>query len=237
MLLYMVKIVNLVKTNDVKIVFIGTCTVYRLYRLKQFNVVQKESPTHNIVIRQNKFCCTIVSFAVMLDRLIKHKCYCRPRLAQEKKIFSENLGLFRFVSVWYETVLFVSVVSIQVRNTETNRNFLLLVSRNKPKQTRNRSCFGLFRFEPKFIFVCFEDTLVGRGGNCIGAVEGYYSISRVPECLYHRRNWLPSPPPPQASVSSYWIQRRWRHYVFFGREDWVTQFRRLHRKPGTLCTV
>jgi hypothetical protein len=30
---------------------------------------------------------------------------------------------------------------------------------NKPKQTRNRSCFGLFRFEPKIIFVCFEDTL------------------------------------------------------------------------------
>ncbi len=26
--------------------------------------------------------------------------------------FSENLGLFRFVSVFYETVLFVSVVSI-----------------------------------------------------------------------------------------------------------------------------
>jgi hypothetical protein len=73
---------------------------------------------------------------------------------------SENLGLFRFVSVCYETVLFVSVVSILVRNTETNRNFLLLVSRNKPKQTRNRSCFGLFRFEPKFIFVCFEDTLL-----------------------------------------------------------------------------
>ncbi len=27
-----------------------------------------------------------------------------------------------------------------------------LVSRNEPKQTRNRSCFGLFRFEPKFFF-------------------------------------------------------------------------------------
>ncbi len=26
--------------------------------------------------------------------------------------------------------------------------------RNKPKQMRNRFCFGLFRFEPKFIFVC-----------------------------------------------------------------------------------
>ena len=74
--------------------------------------------------------------------------------------FSENLGLLRFVSVFYETVLFVSVVSIQVRNTETNRKFLLMVSRNKPKQTRNRSCFGLFRFEPKFLFVCFEDTLL-----------------------------------------------------------------------------
>ena len=43
--------------------------------------------------------------------------------------------------------------------------------RNKPKlfgfaftkqteKTRNRSCFGLFRFEPKIIFVCFEDTLI-----------------------------------------------------------------------------
>jgi hypothetical protein len=37
--------------------------------------------------------------------------------------------------------------------------FFVLVSRNKPKQTRNRSCFGLFWFEPKFIFVCFKDTL------------------------------------------------------------------------------
>jgi hypothetical protein len=44
-----------------------------------------------------------------------------------------------------------------------------MVSRNKPKQTRNRSCFGLFRFEPKFIFVCFEDTLyVGYICNIIG---------------------------------------------------------------------
>ncbi len=65
--------------------------------------------------------------------------------------FSEHLGLFRFVSVRYETVLFVSVVSIYIRNTETNRNFLFLVSRNKPKQTRNWSCFGSNR--NKFFFV------------------------------------------------------------------------------------
>jgi hypothetical protein len=64
---------------------------------------------------------------------------------------------FRVVSVCFETVLFVSVVLILVQNTETNRNkqnfFLFFVSRNKPKQI-------LFRFEPKFFFVCFEDTLI-----------------------------------------------------------------------------
>ncbi len=66
----------------------------------------------------------------------------------------------RIVSVRFETVLFVSVVSIQVRNTETNRKNNFLVSRNKPKHTRNRSCFGLFRFEPKIFFFRFEDTLI-----------------------------------------------------------------------------
>ncbi len=64
-----------------------------------------------------------------------------------------------YIQVFFRKFRVVSVVSIQVRNTETNRIFLFLVLRNKPKQTRNRSCFGLFRFEPKFIFVCFEDTL------------------------------------------------------------------------------
>jgi hypothetical protein len=36
----------------------------------------------------------------------------------------------------------------------------LLVSRNKPKMNRNRPNSCLFRFEPKNIFVCFEDTLL-----------------------------------------------------------------------------
>jgi hypothetical protein len=61
--------------------------------------------------------------------------------------------------VFFETVLFVSVVSIRVRNTETNRKIVFLVSRNKPKNNRNRLCFGSFRFKPKIYFVCFEDTL------------------------------------------------------------------------------
>ncbi len=80
-------------------------------------------------------------------------------------VFREHIFVllrkFWIVSVRFETVLFVSVVSIKVRNTETNRKFFLLVSRNKPKQTRNRSCFGLFRFEPKIFFFYFEDTLLG----------------------------------------------------------------------------
>jgi hypothetical protein len=70
--------------------------------------------------------------------------------------------LFAFFSVCFETDLFVSVVSVvskRVKNTETNRNEIFLVSRNKPKINRNRFSFGLFRFEPKFFFVCFENTL------------------------------------------------------------------------------
>jgi hypothetical protein len=67
---------------------------------------------------------------------------------------------FRFVSVCYENILFVSVVSILVRNTETNRKNCFLVSQNKPKNNRNRLSFGLFRLEPKKKFDCFEDTLM-----------------------------------------------------------------------------
>jgi hypothetical protein len=64
------------------------------------------------------------------------------------------------VAVFFETGLFVSVVSIRVRNTETNRKIFFWVLRNKPKNNRNRMCFSFFRFNPKIFFVCFEDTLV-----------------------------------------------------------------------------
>ncbi len=44
--------------------------------------------------------------------------------------------------------------------------------RNKPKHNRNRYCFCLFRFEPKILFVCFEDTLplcLSKNiANCVG---------------------------------------------------------------------
>jgi hypothetical protein len=79
-----------------------------------------------------------------------------------QRSFSVSFVFFSFISVCFETDLFVSVVSKWVRNTETNRKKLLLVSRNKHKMNRNRFSFGLFRFEPKKKIVCFEDTLVSR---------------------------------------------------------------------------
>jgi hypothetical protein len=74
----------------------------------------------------------------------------------------QNIYFISFLSVCFETDLFVSVFSILIRNTETNRTNRknnLLVSRKKPKNNRNRLSLGLFRFEPKIYFVCFEDTL------------------------------------------------------------------------------
>jgi hypothetical protein len=77
-------------------------------------------------------------------------CNCRCSVANLFDLFrfvSKQFCLFRLFLYRFETP----------KQTEI---FWFFVSRNKPKQTRNRSCFGLFRFEPKFIFVCFEDTLV-----------------------------------------------------------------------------
>ncbi len=115
------------------------------------------------------------SLAILLEnnREVKQKTHLNRLNESTFGYFFENLVLFRIVSVCYETDLFVSVVSIKVRNTETNRNILFLVSRNKPKQTRNRSCFGLFRFEPKYFFVCFEDTLLQSHGNDAESLLNY----------------------------------------------------------------
>jgi hypothetical protein len=66
------------------------------------------------------------------------------------RFVSKQICLFRLFQYWSETP----------KRTETNRKNNLLVSRNKPKNNRNRLSFGLFRFEPKFYFICFEDTLV-----------------------------------------------------------------------------
>jgi hypothetical protein len=56
--------------------------------------------------------------------------------------FSENLGLFRYVFVCFETVLFVTIVSIKVRNTEKNQNFFVFGFTN---QTETQSKQILFQ--------------------------------------------------------------------------------------------
>jgi hypothetical protein len=65
------------------------------------------------------------------------------------RFVSKQIFLFQLFRYWSETP----------KQTETNRKNNLLVSRNKPKNNRNRLSFDLFRFEPKIYFICFEDTL------------------------------------------------------------------------------
>jgi hypothetical protein len=76
--------------------------------------------------------------------------------------FSENLGLIRFVLVWFETVLFFFgcfVIGLKYRNKPKILVFgFTKQTETQPKHNQNRSCFGLFRFEPKNFFR-FEDTL------------------------------------------------------------------------------
>jgi len=66
--------------------------------------------------------------------------------------------IFWFVLVHFETNLFVSVFQNTFKTpkqTETNRNKIFIGFENELKQTRNRSCFIYFRFEPKNCFICF----------------------------------------------------------------------------------
>ncbi len=69
--------------------------------------------------------------------------------------FSENLGLFWFVTKQF-CLFQLFRYRFEIRNTETNRIFLFLVSRNKPKQTQNRYCFGLFLVRTEIFFCLFR---------------------------------------------------------------------------------
>ncbi len=118
----------------------------------------------------NDLCCTC---ACLSTRALCCTCACLstrvlcctwtclpPRVQCMLYLEKHSLQIFFFCFGFFETSLFVSVVSIRVRNIETNRKRNFLVSRNKPKNNRNRLCFGSFRFKPKIFFVCFEDTLI-----------------------------------------------------------------------------
>ncbi len=69
------------------------------------------------------------------------------------------LGFFRFVSKKFCLFRLFRYLSETPKQTETNGKNFFGVSRNKPKNNRNRLSFGLFRFEPKKNFDRFEDTL------------------------------------------------------------------------------
>ncbi len=56
--------------------------------------------------------------------------------------------------------MFISVISIHVRNIETNRKIHFWFRETKPKKTRNRLSFGSFWFKSKIFFVCFDGVLV-----------------------------------------------------------------------------
>jgi hypothetical protein len=69
-------------------------------------------------------------------------------------------------------------------------------------------------------------------------VEGLYSsIPRVPEYLFHRRNWVPHPLPRQRVCLPPWIQKGGGKHSLAGEGGGGTQFGRLDRKPGTEYSV
>ncbi len=86
--------------------------------------------------------------------------------------------------VCFDKVVFVSVVLIPIRNTETNRNKpkkMFLVSRNKPKNNRNRLGFGLFWFEPEINLIVSRTPYSGLSRHVVfkkHLVKLYNSLSR-----------------------------------------------------------
>ncbi len=78
--------------------------------------------------------------------------------------FLENFGLFLFVSKQFCLLLLF-------RYRFETPNYFVLFSLNKPKPNRNRSCFGLFRFEPNFMFVSMTPQEWGLTKSFLGILE------------------------------------------------------------------
>ncbi len=86
---------------------------------------------------------------------------------REKKInyFEDPLieNVFWFVSLCFDKVLFVLIVSILVRNTKTNwkKMFFGFAKQTEKQPKQIEFWFVLVRTE-NFFFYCFEDTLIFR---------------------------------------------------------------------------
>jgi hypothetical protein len=85
----------------------------------------------------------------------------KQRVSIEPKQTEDPPKQFKREYIWefFRTFRVVSVCFSLLRNRSVCFGCFYIGSK-QTKQTRNRSCFGLFWFNPKFIFVCFEDTLV-----------------------------------------------------------------------------
>jgi hypothetical protein len=132
-----------------------------LYRNREFRLNQNKQNTHPNSLKESIF----GNFSKILG------CFGLFRFV------TKQICLFHLFRYRFETPKLTKIFSFWFH--ETNRN--------KPKQTQNRSCFGLFRLQPKIIFVCFEDTLV---------LWHYatYIISQPPQWLH----WLHSQVGPQV---------------------------------------
>ena len=102
-----------------------------------------------VITRMASFCfipslCMLVVLQLQYDSMIKSVLghFFFLSLYSFKRKLLGIFRKFRIVSVRFETVLFVSVVSIKVRNTETNRNFFFGFT----KQTETNAKQILFRF-------------------------------------------------------------------------------------------
>ncbi len=111
-----------------------------------FLVSQKGKPKHN----RNRLSFGLFQFEP------------RKKINDFKDPLIENVywRFFQFVSTKFCLFRLFRYRSETPKQTETNRKKCFLVSRNKPINNRNRLSFGLFRFEPKRKFDCFEDTLI-----------------------------------------------------------------------------
>ncbi len=115
----------------------------------------------NILFRLFRFYTETESFMLRLNKN-KQKTNQNSLIESVFWHFSENLGLFQFVSVCFETVLFVSVVLIYVLNNATNRNKPKSFVFGFTKQTETQLKQILFRFvsvRTEFFFFFFEATL------------------------------------------------------------------------------
>jgi hypothetical protein len=109
----------------------------------------------------SSLCCAMAysslwcTWTVCLQEPVLHQdMSCLPELCSAPVLVC-SLQFFLFDTVFFETGLFVSVVSRRVRNTETNREIIFPVSRNKRKTTETDCVSVLFSVKTEYIFSFF----------------------------------------------------------------------------------